>query len=181
MARSRVSGILTWLIVLALLAGGGWAAWRWRQQRTATAAAPILKTNAVVRGDIIQSVTANGALNPVRVVSVGSQISGIITEMNVDFNSQVKAGQVLAKIDPSTYERDLAGTEANLSSAKAGLALDQRGSMSSARSWRPASGVRVGSDRTRPSTRSKKGKAFQEASASRASIRRGSGAVDRCA
>ena len=125
MARSRVSGILTWLIVLALLAGGGWAAWRWRQQRTATAAAPILKTNAVVRGDIIQSVTANGALNPVRVVSVGSQISGIITEMNVDFNSQVKAGQVLAKIDPSTYERDLAGTEANLSSAKAGLALAQ--------------------------------------------------------
>lgn len=125
MARSRTSGILTWLIVLALLAGGGWAAWRWRQQRTASAAAPSLKTNAVVRGDIIQSVTANGALNPVRVVSVGSQISGIITEMKVDFNSRVKEGDILAKIDPSTYEREVAGAEANLASAQAGLALAQ--------------------------------------------------------
>lgn len=123
MARSRISGILTWLVVLALLAGGGWAFWRWRQQHTAAAATPTIRTNSVSRGDIVQSVTANGALNPVRVVSVGSQISGIITEMNVDFNSKVKEGDVLAKIDPSTYEREVARAEADLASAKAGLAM----------------------------------------------------------
>lgn len=125
MARSRTSGILTWLIVLALLGGGGWAFWQWRQKQTATASTPTYKTNAVSRGDIIQSVTANGALNPVRVVSVGSQISGIITEMKVDFNSLVKEGDVLAKIDPSTYERELSRAEADLASSTAGLALAQ--------------------------------------------------------
>lgn len=123
MARSRISGILTWIVVLALLAGGGWAAWRWRQQRTVAAGSPTIRTNTVSRGDIVQSVTANGALNPVRVVSVGSQISGIITEVNVDFNSKVKEGDVLAKIDPSTYEREVARAEADLASAKAGLAM----------------------------------------------------------
>ncbi|MBL9172168.1 MAG: efflux RND transporter periplasmic adaptor subunit [Verrucomicrobiales bacterium] len=123
MARSRISGILTWLVVLALLGGGGWAFWRWRQQHTVAAGTPTIRTNAVARGDIVQSVTANGALNPVRIVSVGSQISGIITEVNVDFNSKVKEGDILAKIDPSTYEREVARAEADLASAKAGLAM----------------------------------------------------------
>ncbi|MBN8246237.1 MAG: efflux RND transporter periplasmic adaptor subunit, partial [Verrucomicrobia bacterium] len=123
MARSRSSGLLTWILILAVLGGAGWAGWRWRQQKTSTAAAPSLKTNAVVRGDITQSVTANGALNPVRVVSVGSQVSGIITEMKVDFNTRVNEGDVLARIDPSTFERELARADADLASAKAGLAL----------------------------------------------------------
>jgi len=53
-----------------------------------------------VHGEITQVVTANGALNPVRTVTVGSQISGIITELKVDFNSKVREGDVLVKIDP---------------------------------------------------------------------------------
>ena len=123
MARPRTSGFLTWFIVLALLAAAGWGGWRWRRQKSATAAIPTLRTNVVVVGDIIQSVTANGALTPVRLVSVGSQVSGILTEVLADFNSTVKEGDVLAKIDPSTFERELARAEADLASAMAGLAL----------------------------------------------------------
>lgn len=125
MANSSNSGWLKWLLILAVLGGGGYAAWRWKSQRTSAAAAPEFRTNVVARGDITQAVTANGALNPVRIVTVGSQISGIITELNVDFNSKVKEGDVLAKIDASTYERAVARAKADLANAQAGLELAQ--------------------------------------------------------
>ncbi len=125
MANPSKSGWLKWLVVLAVLGGGGYAAWRWQSRRQAAAAPPEFRTNAVTRGEIVQAVTANGALNPVRIVTVGSQISGIITELNVDFNSRVKAGDVLAKIDAATYERSMARAVADLASAQAGLELAQ--------------------------------------------------------
>ena len=125
MANSSKSGWLKWLVILAVLGGGGFAAWKWQSKRSLAAGAPELRTNIVSRGEITQSVTANGALNPVRIVTVGSQISGIITELNVDFNSKVKEGDVLAKIDSSTYERAVARAKADLANAQAGLELAQ--------------------------------------------------------
>src|SRR6187455_1889325 len=104
MAASKRPTKLVWFIVLAGLVAAGWYGWRRYQQKTATGAADY-RTNVVARGNLIQSVTANGSLTPVRLVEVGSQVSGIITEVHVDFNSQVKQGEVLAKIDPATYER----------------------------------------------------------------------------
>ncbi len=68
-----------------------------------------------------QSVTANGQINPVKNVQVGSQISGIIKELYVDFNAQVTNGQLVAQIDPSTYEQNLTQANAELANAKAGL------------------------------------------------------------
>ncbi len=112
---------LIWLILVVGLAGGGW--WYFKLRKPSVSGPVAYRTNVVSRGDITQSVTANGSLNAVRTVTVGSQISGIITEIAVDFNSKVKEGDVLAKIDPSTYERALAQEEASLSSAKAGLEL----------------------------------------------------------
>jgi HlyD family secretion protein len=125
MANSSNSGWLKWLVILAVLGGGGYAAWKWQAKRGSASAVPDLRTNVVSRGEITQAVTANGALNPVRIVTVGSQISGIITELNVDFNSKVKEGDVLAKIDASTYERALARAKADLANAQAGLELAQ--------------------------------------------------------
>ncbi len=125
MANSSNSGWLKWLVILAVLGGGGYAAWNWQARRSLAASAPELRTNIVARGEITQSVTANGALNPVRIVTVGSQISGIITELNVDFNSKVKEGDVLAKIDASTYERALARAKADLANAQAAMELAQ--------------------------------------------------------
>ena len=86
--------------------------------------APIeFKTEASVRTNMMQSVSANGGIAPIRQVQVGSQISGTITEMKVDFNSVVKEGDVLARIDPATYERSLARVKADLANASAGLAM----------------------------------------------------------
>jgi HlyD family secretion protein len=86
--------------------------------------APVeFKTEAAVRTNMVQSISANGGIAPIRQVQVGSQISGTITEMKVDFNSIVKEGDVLAHIDPATYERALARAKADLANATAGLAM----------------------------------------------------------
>ena len=122
MANKKSSGVLKWIILLLVLGGGGYFGWNYYSKRAKEG--PVeFKTAPVAKGDITQSVTANGALNPVRTVTVGSQISGIITELKVDFNSKVKQGDVLAKIDPATYERAQARADADLSNAQAGLEL----------------------------------------------------------
>lgn len=83
------------------------------------------QTAAVDRGDIRQGVTATGTINPVKVVNVGTQVSGIVKEINVDFNVQVKEGQLLARLDPSVTQAQLKQSQANLSSAQASLRLAQ--------------------------------------------------------
>ena len=77
------------------------------------------RTDTVVRTNLTQSVTATGQILPTRQIQVGSQISGIITEIKADYNSFVKEGDVLAKIDPATYERALARADADLASCVA--------------------------------------------------------------
>jgi len=74
-------------------------------------------------GDITQSVAANGTLNPVVLVSVGSQVSGIVNKIYADFNGIVKAGQVLLELDPTLNRAQLQQSEANLASAEASLEL----------------------------------------------------------
>lgn len=123
-SRSGSAGIV-WLVILLLLGVGGWFAWKKYGTSTATAASPSYRTNVISKGDVIQNVTANGSLTAVKNVEVGSQVSGIIKEMNVDFNSQVKEGDVLARIDPATYERALLRAEADLANSMAGLEMAQ--------------------------------------------------------
>jgi HlyD family secretion protein len=77
----------------------------------------------VTRGPITQAVTATGTLNPVVNVQVGSQVSGNIAKLFVDFNSQVKAGQVVAQIDPALFQATVTQAEGNLASAQAALEL----------------------------------------------------------
>src|SRR3954468_22960307 len=62
------------------------------------------QTTAVLRGSITQAVTATGTLNPVVNVQVGSQVSGNIQKLFADFNSKVKAGDVVAQIDPALFQ-----------------------------------------------------------------------------
>jgi HlyD family secretion protein len=87
--------------------------------------APDYQTVAVIRGDLTQVVTATGTLNPVVNVTVGSQISGRISKLNVDFNSVVKSNEVIAEIDPSTYQAAVEQASADLANAKANLELQQ--------------------------------------------------------
>lgn len=77
----------------------------------------------VSRGDIVQAVNTTGQLTPLVSVEVSSQISGLVTEVNVDFNSVVKKGQVLARIDPSTYEQRVTQAQADLAAAEAASTL----------------------------------------------------------
>lgn len=107
------------IIVLILVAAvGGWYYFQRGGKQ-----APVFTTTAVARGAVTQTVTATGTLQPVTSVEVGSQVSGLITEVLVDFNSPVKAGQLLARIDPATYEQRLRQAEAELASSRANHTL----------------------------------------------------------
>lgn len=105
------------LLALTSLGGGGWY---WSQRNAGEVS---FQTSAITRGKITQSVTATGTINPVINVQVGSQISGIIEKLNADFNSPVKAGQVVAQIDPATYQAAVMQAEGELANAQAALEL----------------------------------------------------------
>jgi HlyD family secretion protein len=78
-------------------------------------------TAAVDRGDVLETVGATGALQAVVTVQVGSQVSGTIQELKADFNSVVEAGQVIVRLDPSTFEARVAQARANLTAARANV------------------------------------------------------------
>src|SRR6478609_5244984 len=108
-------------IVLALVAlvAAGW----WWSTRKAAAAEGAFRTAAVERGDIRVAISATGTLAAISTVDVGSQISGQVTDVLVDFNDQVHKGQVIARIDPSTYQAQIAQGDAQVASARGDLDL----------------------------------------------------------
>jgi len=81
------------------------------------------QTATITRGPITQAVTATGTLNPVVNVQVGSQVSGNIAKLFADFNSEVKAGQVVAQIDPALFQATVTQTEGDRANAQAALEL----------------------------------------------------------
>jgi HlyD family secretion protein len=84
---------------------------------------PRFRTAAVDRGAISQAVLANGTVQPVNTVNVGTQVSGTVLERSADFNDRVKKGQILLRLDPATLQARLRQTQAQLASAEATLAL----------------------------------------------------------
>lgn len=79
------------------------------------------RTEKVVKGDLVKTVTATGTVNPVTTVLVGTQVSGTIKKIYADFNSRVKQGQIIAEIDPAVFEAQVDQARANLASARANL------------------------------------------------------------
>src|SRR5579864_996237 len=92
-------------------------------RRCTSAHSATYQTATVTRGPITQLVTATGTLNPVTNVQVGSQVSGNIQKLFADFNSQVKAGQVVAQIDPALFQATVTQAEGDLANAQAALEL----------------------------------------------------------
>ena len=110
--------LLPAIIGLVVLLGFGW----WWTQRKAGGEESAYRTTQVERGDIRVAISATGTLSAITTVTVGSQISGQVTDVLVDFNSPVKKGDVLARIDPSTYEAQITQGAAAVASANAQLA-----------------------------------------------------------
>lgn len=110
------TGMLALLVIV--LAAAGW----WWNSRS-TSAEPQYQTVTADRGDIAAEVSANGTLNPVTLVNVGTQVSGTVRRIYADFNEQVKKGQILAELDPALFKAALAQSTANLASAQAQLNL----------------------------------------------------------
>jgi HlyD family secretion protein len=82
-------------------------------------------TVPVTRGPIVRTVTATGTVNPVLTIIVGSSVSGVIQELYCDYNTEVKQGQICAKIDPRAYQSLVDQNKANLAVARAQLAKDK--------------------------------------------------------
>ncbi|MDO8416709.1 MAG: efflux RND transporter periplasmic adaptor subunit [Agitococcus sp.] len=107
------------VVAVAVLAFWGYSTWK----------KPVdsqrYRTLTLGRGDVAQTVSATGTLNPVRFVSVGTQVSGTVEKLYVDFNSQVKENQVLLELNTDLTQAKLAQSQASLNSANAKLALSQ--------------------------------------------------------
>src|SRR5215213_7776839 len=100
MRRSMPKRLLMLTVVAAVLAGVGLFYYRSRS----AAKVPTPVTAEVSRGDVIAKVDATGTLAPVTTVQVGSQVSGTVKALFVDFNAQVRKGQVIAELDPSLFQ-----------------------------------------------------------------------------
>ncbi|MDO8699750.1 MAG: efflux RND transporter periplasmic adaptor subunit [Rhodoferax sp.] len=111
---------------VVILAVGGW----WWSQRSAADAVQY-RTAKIERGSVQATVSASGVVNPVTQVSVGTQVSGQIKDLLVDFNSEVKAGQLIAVIDPETFEYRVRSAQADVDAAQA-AAMTQRAALAKA-------------------------------------------------
>ncbi len=112
------------LIVFLCLLGIS-ASLYWLKPWDSSKTSPDFRTEKIIKGDIVKTISANGTLNPVVLVNVGTQISGVINKLNVDFNDRVEKDQVLAEIDPSLINAQLAQSGAAVASAQAALKLAQ--------------------------------------------------------
>jgi HlyD family secretion protein len=105
------------LVLLGVLGASAYGYYRYRSR----APEPTVTAAAVTRGDISDTVGATGTLQAVTTVQVGTQVSGTLLELNADFNSLVRKGQVLARLDPSLFETQIEQARANLIRAQADL------------------------------------------------------------
>jgi HlyD family secretion protein len=111
---TRRRGILIGVAAAALALGA--AGWRWKARDVAPG--PRLETAMVERGDVTARVTATGTLSAIVTVQVGSQVSGRIAALHVDYNDRVRKGQLIALIDPQLYQAAVAQARANLLAAR---------------------------------------------------------------
>ena len=107
------------LLLIALAAGGAY----WYRQSSEQSLEQRYKVQAIERGDLTQTVSANGTLNPVVLVNVGTQVSGTVTRLYVDFNDQVEKGQALLELDDRLLAAQARQSAANVVNVRAALDL----------------------------------------------------------
>jgi HlyD family secretion protein len=115
--RKWKAGMGIVIVLAAVLA----AAYFWQRGE----AAPDYHTAMIEKGEVVATVAASGTLTPVVSVQVGSQVSGQLKEVLVDFNSEVKRGQVIARLDPQSFEHRVQQAQADVDAARAQLAMQR--------------------------------------------------------
>jgi HlyD family secretion protein len=120
-------GLIVFLVAVVVLGGGGWYAWTHRNQDQLQ-----VQMATLTSGPIVRRVVVAGTLQPVRSVDVGSQVSGQIVKIEVDFNGIVKKGQELAQIDPTTFQAALADAQAALEQSQADEQVSEVGQLDAA-------------------------------------------------
>jgi HlyD family secretion protein len=109
----KLKTVLTIVVVIAAAAG----AYAFYRQRNSKAPEAKYRTETVEKGAVSETVTATGTISAVTTVQVGSQVSGIIFKIYVDFNSPVMKGQLLAELDPTPFKLQVQQREADLQQA----------------------------------------------------------------
>jgi HlyD family secretion protein len=117
----KLRTLIVLLLIAAALAGGTW----WWFDKRAAGDQPQLRTAKVERGTLTATVAASGTLAATVQVQVSSQVSGQIREVLADFNAEVKKGQVIARIDPETFEYRVRQAQADVDAAQAQVGVQQ--------------------------------------------------------
>jgi HlyD family secretion protein len=125
---TRTTLVLGVLVVMAIVFGG----WRLLDRQGIETK---YRLSPAKIGDVTQTVSANGTLNPVVLVNVGTQVSGTVKKLRVDFNDHVKAGQILLELDPALLMAQVRQDEANLNNAKASLELAEANEVRARTLW----------------------------------------------
>lgn len=150
MNPSRWVRPLVVVAVLALLvAAGAWGVQQWRKPDGSS-----YLTEPVRRGDIVETVSANGTLDPVVLISVGTQVSGTAVSVRADFNDTVEEGQVLVELDPAAFEARVRQARAALGSALASHELAQANARRSGELFEKGYIARQDLDQTRQALKS---------------------------
>ena len=110
--------IILLVVILAVIAGGFYY---WKRHHVVQDATVYYRSQEIQRGSVTEEVTATGTVDPIQKVSVTTQVTGEVIELHADYNSRVKEGDVIALIDPDTYESALASQRASLASQHAQL------------------------------------------------------------
>jgi HlyD family secretion protein len=125
MTRRKV-GLISLLVIVIVFGAGGFY---WY---SANGRGPSYRTTPVERGELLSTISSTGTLNAVVTVQVGTQVSGTIQQLLVDYNSPVKKGMLIARIDPATFEAKVNQAQAELENSRASV-LNQRAAVAKAR------------------------------------------------
>ncbi len=112
--------IVKWIVTLVVIGALGYG-WYWYRHRPQKPEMIFYRSQDVQKGSVTQEVTATGTIAPIKKVSVTTQVTGKIVSLAADYNSRITEGQVIATIDPETYESSLASAKAQLKNNEANL------------------------------------------------------------
>jgi len=113
-----------WVVLLLLIGGGAAATW-WLTRDREGGGPPAWKTAVVERGTVVETVNTTGTVQALKTVTIGTQVSGVIKEMLVDYDSRVTKGQVIARLEPDVLQARLAQESALLAAAEAAVERSQ--------------------------------------------------------